>query len=612
MSDVIVQLRRFRALISVAFDSACWVFSYFAFAWLRFDAEATSVPWMEVGAVALGNAVLYVLLAKLVRLHEGRAKMGSLEEMLLLGSVMAGAGLTVFVVNLATQWVPRSVPAGATMLALVLAAWARASWRRFGEMDAEKLAGDDNATRVLVVGAGEAGSQLVGSMLRDPLRQWRPVGLLDDDPQKRHRRVRRLPVLGTTDQLAEKAKALGVRTVVIALPNASSKVIGRLRLAAMDADLAVKVLPATAQLLRDNVGIRDIRDVNLTDVLGRNQLDTDVEAIADYLTGRRVLVTGAGGSIGSELCRQIHQYQPAELMMLDRDESALHGLQLSIHGRAMLDGDEAILCDIRDRAALTAIFEARRPEVVFHAAALKHLTMLEQYPAEAVKTNIIGTRTVLEAAERAGVDRFVNISTDKAANPSSVLGCSKRIAERMTAQQAIRADGVYLSVRFGNVLGSRGSVLTSFAKQIAAGGPVTVTDPEVTRYFMTIEEACQLVIQAAAIGSPGEVLVLDMGKPVRIVDVAEQLIEQSGTPIRIEFTGLRPGEKLHEELFADEEPREKRSHPLVVHVPVPMVSDEQVDALPSSGEPERLRQAMRDLCATPAVAPAAVGRRPST
>ena len=249
MSDVIVQLRRFRAPISVAFDSGCWVFAYFAFAWLRFDAEATNVPWMEVGAVALGNALLYVLLAKLVRLHEGRAKVGSLEEMLLLGTVMAGAGLTVFVVNLATQWVPRSIPAGATMLALVLAAWARASWRRFGEMDAHKLAEDDDATRVLVVGAGEAGRQLVGSMLGDPRGQWRPVALLDDDPQKRHRRVRRVPVLGTTHQLAEKAKALGVKTVVLALPNASSKVIKRLRLAAMDADLAVKVLPATTQLL---------------------------------------------------------------------------------------------------------------------------------------------------------------------------------------------------------------------------------------------------------------------------------------------------------------------------------------------------------------------------
>jgi FlaA1/EpsC-like NDP-sugar epimerase len=223
--------------------------------------------------------------------------------------------------------------------------------------------------------------------------------------------------------------------------------------------------------------------------------------------------------------------------------------------------------------------------------------MLEQYPAEAVKTNILGTRTVLDAAELVGVEKFVNISTDKAANPCSVLGYSKRIAERITAEHARSASGAYLSVRFGNVLGSRGSVLTSFAKQIAEGGPLTVTDPDVTRYFMTIEEACQLVIQAAAIGDPGEALVLDMGEPVRILDVARQLIEQSGTPVPIEYTGLRDGEKLHEELFGDEEPQDQRpQHPLVSHVPVPPVSDAEVHALPTCGDPEAVRLAMADMC----------------
>ena len=375
------------------------------------------------------------------------------------------------------------------------------------------------------------------------------------------------------------------------------QVINRLRLAAMDAELAVKVLPSTAELLRDHVGIRDLRDINLTDVLGRNQIDTDIAAIAGYLAGRRVLVTGAGGSIGSELCRQIHRFDPAELMMLDRDESALHALQLSIHGRALLDNDEMILCDIRDRKAIVDLFHARRPDVVFHAAALKHLPMLEQYPAEAVKTNVVGTLNVLDAAESLGVDVFVNISTDKAANPCSVLGYSKRIAERVTAERAGTGCGTYLSVRFGNVLGSRGSVLTSFARQIAAGGPVTVTDPEVTRYFMTIEEACQLVIQAAAIGHPGEVLVLDMGRPVRIADVAQQLIEQSGTPVPIVYTGLRAGEKMHEELFGDGEPCDRRPrHALVSHVPVPALSLDRVASLPAEGDPAAVRAAMAALC----------------
>jgi FlaA1/EpsC-like NDP-sugar epimerase len=275
-------------------------------------------------------------------------------------------------------------------------------------------------------------------------------------------------------------------------------------------------------------------------------------------------------------------------------------VQLSIHGRALLDSDEVILCDIRDEAAVRTVFATRRPDVVFHAAALKHLPMLEQYPAEAVKTNVLGTRIVLDAADLVGVDRFVNISTDKAANPCSVLGWSKRVAERLTAERALGAEGTYLSVRFGNVLGSRGSVLASFARQIAEGGPLTVTDPEVTRFFMTIEEACQLVIQAAAIGRPGEALVLDMGAPIRILDVAHQLIEQSSTPIRIEYTGLRGGEKLHEELFGDDEPRDVRpEHPLVSHVPVPAVSDEATLSLPAHGDPTAVRAAMAALCLGP-------------
>ena len=307
-------------------------------------------------------------------------------------------------------------------------------------------------------------------------------------------------------------------------------------------DLSVKVLPGLNSILGDAVGIRDLRDINITDVLGRAPVDTDIPAIAGYLAGRRVLVTGAGGSIGAELCRQIARFEPAALYMLDRDESALHGVQLSLTGQAMLDSDDVILCDIRDPEALQAVFGAARPEVVFHAAALKHLPMLEQYPEEAWKTNVLGTLNVLRAARDADVDAFVNISTDKAANPCSVLGYSKRIAERLTAGMAAGTRGTFLSVRFGNVLGSRGSVLTSFAEQVARGGPVTVTDPQVTRFFMMIPEACELVIQAAVLGEDGQALVLEMGDPVRIVEVAEQIIAMSGKPdAEIVFTGLRPG-----------------------------------------------------------------------
>lgn len=337
--------------------------------------------------------------------------------------------------------------------------------------------------------------------------------------------------------------------------------------------------------------MQDLRDIDVTDLLGRDPVDTDVVACARFLQGKRVLVTGAGGSIGSELCRQLVGFEPAKVLMLDRDESALHSLQLSMTGRALLDTEDVILADIRDSDALQRIFQRHRPHVVFHAAALKHLPMLEQYPEEAWKTNVLGTANVLDAARAVGVEVFVNISTDKAANPSSVLGYSKRIAERLTAGVARETPGKYVSVRFGNVLGSRGSVLPVFAEQIARGGPVTVTDPGVTRFFMMIPEACQLVIQATAVGGNGEALVLDMGQPVRILDVAQQMIEMSGRhDVAIDFTGLREGEKMHEELMGDWEGRRTTSHQLIDAVDVPPLSLDDVRASGVDWAPAETRE----------------------
>jgi FlaA1/EpsC-like NDP-sugar epimerase len=332
-------------------------------------------------------------------------------------------------------------------------------------------------------------------------------------------------------------------------------------------------LPRVAELV-GSLAVSDIRSVTEADLLGRRVADLDLDSIARYVTGRRVLVTGAGGSIGSELCRQLVRYNPASLSMLDRDESALHGVQLSISGRAMLDDDGTVLVDIRDSGALNECFDRIRPEVVFHAAALKHLPMLERFPLEAWKTNVMGTQNVIDASRRVGVDRFINISTDKAADPVSVLGWSKRITERLVASAArdtteANGAGTYVSVRFGNVLGSRGSVLIAFRDQVEKGGPVTVTDPNVTRYFMMVEEAVALTIQAGAIGRDGEVLILDMGEPVRIADVAERLIAASGKAIKITFTGLRDGEKLHEDLLGAGEIDIRPIHNQIAQVAVP-------------------------------------------
>jgi FlaA1/EpsC-like NDP-sugar epimerase len=326
----------------------------------------------------------------------------------------------------------------------------------------------------------------------------------------------------------------------------------------------------------------------------------DVASVREHIAGKRVLVTGAGGSIGAELCRQLHQLGPVELIMLDRDESALHAVQLALRGRALLDSEEMVLADIRDERRVREVFERFRPDIVFHAAALKHLPLLESYPAEALKSNVWGTLTVLKAATDNGVHAFVNISTDKAADPVSVLGYSKRITERLTAYMSAQTGRAYLSVRFGNVLGSRGSVLTTLCAQVAAGGPVTVTDPDVKRYFMLADEAVHLVLQAATIGRAGEVLVLDMGEPVRIADIARRLTASAGRQLDIEFTGLRAGEKLMEDWLGPDEADLRPCHPLICQVPVPMLHPDEVTVLDPNADADSLRRTLARLARGPA------------
>ena len=455
------------------------------------------------------------------------------------------------------------------------------------------------ASRLLVFGAGEGGADVVRTMRRDPASPYLPVALLDDDRRKRHLSLSGVPVVGTRADLASAAARYDARSVLIAIPSAPARLIREFTDEARQVGLDVKVLPAWHEVVRGSARPGEIRSPTIADLLGRREVRTDLAAAADYLAHKRVLVTGAGGSIGSELCRQIAQLCPAELILLDRDESALHALQMSLRGRASLDSPDIALLDIRDGPALDALFAARRPQVVFHAAALEHVTALEANPGEAVKTNVWGTSHVLAAAAH-GVERLVNISTDKAADPRNVLGQSKRIAERLTAAVACRSGRTFVSVRFGNVLGSRGSVLETFRAQIAAGGPVTVTDPDVTRYFMTVEEALELVIQAGAIGEPGEVLVLDMGEPVRIVDLARRLIDEAGRQVPLEVTGLRPGEKLHEDLFGAEEPRDHRPrHLQVSQAVVPVLHPARVWGIDAYSDPKTIAGALAAMSAAP-------------
>lgn len=546
--------------------------------WMRFDFSVDQL------AVSLGTGRFYAVLFALVALtwivgwstglYRGRYVPGSVLESSVLTFVFAVATILVFLGHIAAgqaEGVPRSTPivAGAftVLSALVLRSLVRRK-RLFGAGAAA------SAERALVFGAGDGGLQLVRQLRRSENSHFNPVGILDDDVSKRHMVIEGVRVHGGRDVLEEVAQKSGASTLLLAVPSLPSDELIDIRDRAEAAGLHVLVLPPLDSMMTGRVTADELREINVNDLLGRKPAILNQTQIAEYLRGKRILVTGAGGSIGSELCRQLNRFRPAELMMLDRDESGLHAVQLSINDQAMLDGDDTILASIRDRSAITDIFQTRKPQIVFHAAALKHMPLLEQYPLEALKTNVLGTLNLLDAAESSGVETFVNISTDKAANPCSALGTSKRIAERMTASKSLKATSrKFVSVRFGNVLGSRGSVLTVFEKQIKTGGPITVTDPEVDRFFMTIPEACQLVLQAAVVGSTGDTLVLDMGEPIRIADVARTLIEQSGKEIEIVYTGLRENEKMSEELFDDTElPVVGQKHDALSEVRVPSLA----------------------------------------
>ena len=536
-------------------------------------------------------SVVQAITGYIVGIYRRRWRYGSFDEVK--GLILSALITTVVLMGIrfldtSVDAFPRSAIIAGGIFGLFFTTASRYTWRLVREQLRRPSA--HNSTKLIIYGAGEGGIQIVNTMLRNPNSMYLPVAFLDDNSKTHRLRISGVPVLGGRGEIAKVAQRTGASTLLIAIPTADSTVVGEIVELARQSKLEVKILPVVQSLDDREVDTADIRDLTDEDLLGRRRVKINLDEISQYLVNRRVLVTGAGGSIGSELCRQLVKFNPGELIMLDRDESALHEVQLSIYGRALLDTPQTVLADLGDKKAINEIFETRKPQVVFHAAALKHLPLLERYPHEAYQTNVLGTLTMLTAAQRAGVEIFVNISTDKAANPISVLGFSKRIAERLTAAFAFSSGpGKYISVRFGNVLGSRGSVLMSFRDQITKGGPVTVTHRGVTRYFMTISEAVQLVVQAGAIGQTGEVLVLDMGKPVNIHDVAEQLVKNSGKPIKIEVVGLRVGEKVHEELFADGETDERPRHPLISHVLVKAIDQTSVVENPSDSRELMIR-----------------------
>jgi FlaA1/EpsC-like NDP-sugar epimerase len=411
----------------------------------------------------------------------------------------------------------------------------------------------------LIVGAGEGGVLVARELKKHgPSLEMNVIGFIDDDPAKQRQIIQGIPVLGTRSVLTEVVEQKQIDEVVIAMPSAPYSVLQEIIGLCEDLKVKIKTVPGIFEILEGQVNFSSLKEVDIEDLLRRPPVKQDLLGVAAYLTGRIVLVTGAGGSIGSELCRQIAQLGPDKLILLDHDENGIYYIHVELVQRFSRVNYAPLVCDIKDRTAVEQIFREHRPEVVFHAAAHKHVPLMEINREEAVKNNIEGSRNLIDLAAENGVKRFVFISTDKAVNPSSVMGATKRVVEIYLQDKARNCKScVFCSVRFGNVLGSQGSVVLLFREQIARGGPVTVTDPEMKRYFMTIPEAVQLVIQAGALGKGGEIFVLDMGEPIRIIDLARDMIILSGLKperdIKIEFTGLRPGEKLYEELFSDRE-----------------------------------------------------------
>jgi len=487
------------------------------------------------------------------------------------------SSLTVYFFSPVAQVrLPRSVAIMDWLLLLGLVAGTRLLARTVIERPGTGIVA--RGKEVLVVGAGDAGQLVIREMQRNRQLGYTPVGLIDDDPRKKNLRIHGVRVLGTTDDLAHILRDNRPDEVLIAIPTASGEDRQRIVTITREGNVPVKTLPGLYELISDEDNLAtQIRPVQVEDVLGRESVEVDLQASASYVRGETVLVTGAGGSIGSELCRQIARLGPQRLILVDQGETALFEIERELVDERGFAPSVPVLADVKSRTKVRQVFERYQPGVVFHAAAYKHVPLMEANPLESVRNNALATRVVCEAAVEFGAKRFVLVSTDKAVNAKTVMGQSKALCEWIVESYGAREDVStrFLGVRFGNVLGSSGSVIPIFRRQIAKGGPVTVTHPEMTRYFMTIPEAASLVIQAGAIGGRGDVFVLDMGEPVKIIDLAKQMIRLSGKDpdrdVPIEIVGTRPGEKLHEELWGEGETAVPTSHPKIMRVSGPIV-----------------------------------------
>lgn len=553
---LIERLVPYRRAVIIAIHVALVVFAYLLAFLLRFDLALSPERW----TLFLQTLPLLVLLrmGAFARFHlyQGMWRYVSMADILAilkavtLSSLVFLAGVLVFV----GHGFPRSVFLLDWVLCLALVGGVRLALRAIRESNSRYHL--SSSGRALIVGAGDAGEMLVREIERSLTLNYEVVGLVDDDPQKQGARIHGIPVVGTIEQLPDLCRSLEVQEILIAIPSATREQKRRILERCQASGVPFKAVPGLSDLLQGKARIGQLQEVRPEDLLGREAIRLDLDRLRRELRGRRILVTGAGGSIGSELCRQLAAFEPDRLILFDRAESNLYFLELELRDAHPALPVIPVVGDLLDRQRVQEVIQAHAPDLVYHAAAYKHVPLMEAHPLEAIRNNVFGTEIVAEAARQGGVKKFVFISTDKAVRPVGIMGMTKRVAEGLLLSLN-GATTTFIAVRFGNVLGSDGSVLPLFRWQIAKGGPVTVTDPEATRYFMLLSEAAQLVLQAGMLGQGGEVFFLNMGEPIRIMDLAENLIRLSrlepGRDVPVEVIGLRPGERLREELVMEQE-----------------------------------------------------------